>query len=212
VRGLLAKAQASEDDLECGFQEGRPRRRLHHNCSGKHAGFLALCRARGWPAAGYRLAEHPLQRQVLAEVAAAAEAAAREIKLGLDGCGVPTFALPLERMARAFSRLPASDGGAAVIAAMRARPELVGGEGAADTALMRVLPGWTAKRGAEGLFCAVSPDGLGLALKVEDGNPRAVRPALARFLAALGFEPGEDFARVPLLNSRGELVGEVAAA
>lgn len=78
----------------------------------------------------------------------------------------------------------------------------MGGEGASDTALMPALPGWTAKRGAEGMVCAASSEGLGVAVKVEDGGPRAVRSALARFLAALGVELGETFAHVPVLNAR----------
>lgn len=211
VRRLLARAGASEEDLECGFQEGRPRRRLYHNCSGKHAGFLLCCRERGWPLAGYRRADHPLQQEVLAELAAAAGVAAYSIPLAGDGCGVPTFALPLERMAAAFARLPAAEGASAVTGAMRACPEIVGGRGAIDTALMEALPGWTAKRGAEGLLCAVSPAGLGIAVKVEDGNPRALPAALGSFLALLGLEPPADLGRAPVLSSRGEVVGEVSA-
>ena len=211
VRSLLGKAGAGEGDLECGFDEGRPRERIYHNCSGKHAGMLALCRARGWPVRGYRLPDHPLQLEMLAEVASAAEVSAGEIPTAVDGCGVVTFALPLERMAHAFSRLRELEGAARVIAAMRANPELVGGDGAVDTALMLALPGWVAKRGAEGLLCATDGDGLGLAVKVEDGNPRGLRPALARFLPTLGLDLGEDFARVPVENSRGEVVGEVVA-
>jgi L-asparaginase II len=209
VRSLLAKAPATEDDLECGEQEGRPPGRIHHNCSGKHAGFLALCRARGWETEGYRLAEHPLQQELLAEVAAAAELQPREIPVAVDGCGVTTFALALERMAGSFARLPELDGAERVLAAMRAHPELVGGEGSPDTALMRALPGWVAKGGAEGLFCAVSPDGLALALKSDDGNFRPLRPALSRFLATLGVDVGDDFGHMDVTNSRGEVVGEV---
>ena len=188
VRSLLEKAPAVEDDLECGEQEGRPPGPIHHNCSGKHAGFLALCRARGWETAGYRLADHPLQQELLAQVAVAAELPPGEIPLAVDGCGVLTFALSLERMAGSFARLGALDGADRVLEAMRAHPELVGGDGALDTALMRDQPGWVAKRGAEGLLCAVSPGGLAIALKSEDGNPRPLRPGLGRFLSALGFE------------------------
>ena len=94
---------------------------------------------------------------------------------------------------------------------MEARPELVGGEGSTDTALMRALPGWIAKGGAEGLFCAAGPDGLGIALKSEDGNSRAHPPALHRFLDGLGFELPPQFERVTVRNSRGEEVGEVTA-
>lgn len=210
VRALLGKAPATEDDLECGFDEGRPRKRVHHNCSGKHAGFLALCRARGWETAGYRLPGHPLQQAMLAEVAAASDAGAASIPTATDGCGVVTFALPLERMALAFSRLPGLEGAGPVLAAMQAHPQLVGGEGALDSDLMRALEGWTAKRGGEGLLCAVSPDGIGLALKSEDGNPRPLRPALARFVTFLGQDLPQAFSYIEVVNSRGERVGEVS--
>lgn len=209
VRHLLAKAPATEEDLECGFDEGRPRERIYHNCSGKHAGFLVLCRVRGWEGVDYRLPEHPLQQELAAEIARAAGRAVDEIPTGIDGCGVVTFALPLAAMAFAFARLPELHGGPDVLAAMQAHPELVGGKGAADTDLMRALPGWTAKRGGEGLLCAVSPDGLAVAAKAEDGNPRALRPALESFLDTLAVSVGADFARVRVSNSRGEEVGEV---
>jgi L-asparaginase II len=207
VRSLLARADAGEDDLECGPVDGS---RLNHNCSGKHAGMLLLARVRGWEIAGYRLARHPVQRAAHAEVASASEVPEDEIATAVDGCGVVTFALPLERMALAFSRLAELEGGERVGAAMRARPELIRGAGAADTMLMRALPGWTAKGGAEGLMCATGPDGVGVALKVEDGNQRALKPALAAFLHRLdhplgGFDP------VPVLNSRGEECGEIVA-
>jgi L-asparaginase II len=207
VRSLLAKAPAGADELECGA-EPTP---LEHNCSGKHAAMLALCRAEGWESPGYRLLEHPCQQAMLAEVASAAEVEPDAIAVGIDGCGVPTFALPLERMANAFSRLEGLDGGAAAVRAMRDRPELIRGPGSADTELMRALPGWAAKGGAEALLCATSPEGLGIAVKVEDGSGRAVRSAAAAFLVRLGFDPG-DLGRVPLENSRREVVGELRAS
>jgi L-asparaginase II len=98
-----------------------------------------------------------------------------------------------------------------VLEAMRAHPELVGGQGALDTDLMQALEGWTAKRGGEGLLCAVTPDGVGLALKAEDGNPRPLRPALARFLTLLGHDLPQAFSYVAVVNSRGDKVGEVSA-
>lgn len=206
VRSLLAKAPASVEELECG-PDPTP---LEHNCSGKHAGLLALCRARGWPSEGYRLPEHPCQQALLAEVAAAAEVDPGTIPIATDGCGVSTFALPLERMAHSFSRLEKLEGGARVTRAMRAHPDLIRGPLAADTVLMQTQSGWIAKGGAEGLLCAVSPEGLGLALKVEDGAQRAVRSALAAFLSRLGVAPGE-LGVVPVVSSRGEIVGEVRA-
>jgi L-asparaginase II len=206
VRSLLAKAPATEDDLECGPEPTR----LEHNCSGKHAGMLALCRAKGWASGGHRLETHPVQHGCLAEVAAASDTSAEDIPVAVDGCGVVTFALPLERMARMFGRLEQLEGGATVAAAMRTHPDLIRGPTAADTLLMRELDGWAAKGGAEGLLCAAGPGGLGIALKVEDGASRAVRPAAAELLRRLGFETGE-LGVVPLENSRGELVGEVVA-
>jgi L-asparaginase II len=207
ARALLARAHAREDDLECG-EEGNPPRRINHNCSGKHAGMLAVCRARGWPTEGYRLADHPLQRELLDEVARAAGES--DPATAVDGCGVITFALPLRSMAHAFARLGELDAGDRVTAAMRAHPALIRGGRAADTMLMRALPGWIAKGGAEGLMCAAG-DGLGVALKAEDGAARALRPALTAFLGRLGCAPPEDFAVVTVENSLGERVGEIVA-
>ena len=210
VRALLAKAPAGEDDLECG-PEGDPPRRVNHNCSGKHAGMLALARARGWPTEGYRLAAHPVQRTVLEEVAAATGLDVDAIPTAIDGCGVVTFALPLQRMATAFACLERREGGAHVAQAMRAHPDLIRGPAAPDTRVMRELDGWIAKGGAEGLLCAAAPDGTGVALKVEDGNMRAMAPAVAALLAEMGYD-APDLAAAPVLNSRGERVGEVAVA
>jgi L-asparaginase II len=208
VRRLLSRAEATEDDLELGFQEERPPGKIHHNCSGKHAGMLALCRARGWPTSGYHESGHPVQRACHEAHAEAAEVEPEEA--ASDGCGVVTFALPLERMAHAYSRLETLPGGDRIAAAMRARPDLVGGPDGADFLLMRAAPGWLGKGGAEGLLCAAGPDGTGVALKAEDGSARGHGPALAAFLQQLGLElPG--LAEVLVLNSRGERVGEVAA-
>lgn len=215
ARRLLARAEATEDDLELGLQEGRPPQKIHHNCSGKHAGMLALCRAHGWPTAGYRLADHPVQQAGRAAHAEAAEVEAGSMPTGTDGCGVVTFALPLERMAHAYARLASLPGGDRISAAMRARPDLVGGPDGTDYVLMRTAPGWLAKGGAEGLICAAGPDGLGIALKSEDGatppaSARALGPALAAFVRQFGVDL-PDLAEVPVANSRGERVGEVVA-
>ncbi len=210
ARALLARAEATEDDLELGLQEGRPPERIHNNCSGNHAGMLALCRARGWPTEGYRLPEHPVQvacREVHIE---AAEVEPDALRTGTDGCGIVTFALPLERMALAFARFESLPGGPRIAAAIRTRPDLVGGPDGADYLLMRAAPGWLAKGGAEGLLCAASPDGTGVALKTEDGASRAHAPALAAFLSRLGTDL-PDLAIRPVLDTRGEQVGEVRA-
>jgi len=206
VRALLAKAPASEDDLELGPQEGRPPEPVYHNCSGKHAGMLALSRARGWETKGYRLPGHPVQEACRAVHAEAAGVDAASMPAATDGCGVVTFALPLERMAHAFGRLESLPGGDRVARAVRARPDLVGGPDGADVRLMLAAPGWIAKGGAEGVLCAAGPDGLGVALKTEDGASRAHLPALAAFLARVGLELPA-FAVVPVTDSRGEEVG-----
>lgn len=208
VRTLLAKAPASEDELECGA-EGEPPSRLKHNCSGKHAGMLALCRARGWRSEGYRLEGHRVQREMLTIHAEASEVAEDEIRTAIDGCGVLAFGLPLERMAHAFVRLPDLEGGDRVVAGMRAHPDLIRGPTASDTRLMKALPGWMAKGGAEGLLCAAG-GGIGVALKAEDGNGRALGPAAAAFFRQLDLDLS-DLAVVPLENSRGELVGEITS-
>ena len=142
------------------------------------------------------------------EIAETAGVRPADVPVAVDGCGVPTFAFTLERSARLFGELPRMDGGDRVVAAMRAYPELLRGPVAADVKLIRALPGWVAKGGAEGLLCACSEDGLAVALKVEDGSFRAILPALASFLESLGVDTGE-LGVVPVENSRGECVGEV---
>jgi L-asparaginase II len=204
VRRLLASAPATEAELETGSEQDP----IEHNCSGKHAGFLALCRANGWESRGYRLADHPVQRAMRTEIAAAAGVAEGSMPTAIDGCGVLTFALPLDRCAHLFGRLHVVDGGGRVLRAMRAYPELLRGPVAADALLTRELDGWAAKGGAEGLFCACSPDGLGIALKVEDGSFRAILPAVAAFLGGLGVEAGA-LGQVPVTNAHGEVVGAV---
>lgn len=204
VRELLARAGATEHDLECGPVDGS---RLAHNCSGKHAGFLCVCAAHGWPFAGYRLPEHPLQQAVRAGLDEAAGLDGAEVPTAVDGCGVVTFALPLARMAAAFGRLVRQelDGADRVVSAMRAHPALVEGPGSAATEVMQALPGAVAKGGAEGVLCVGLPDGSALALKVEDGARRAALPAAAAILDL------PELRTNTIRNSRGEAVGDVQA-
>ena len=190
VRKLLARANAGIDDLENGTQPGRPDGKLGHNCSGKHAGMLAACRANDWPLHPYRDPSHPLQQRI-AELVGEADVA-------IDGCGVPTYAQPLTCMGALFATTPTR-----IADAMRAHPELVGGENSDDTELMRAMPGWFAKGGAEGLFCASDGDHAWV-LKVEDGSSRALRPALGQVFGI------DAFREVELRNSRGEIVGSIA--
>ena len=201
VRALLERGGVSADDLECGAEHGS---RLRHNCSGKHAGFLFLCRARGWDTEGYRLPDHPLQQELRALVTGIV---GREPAAAIDGCGVPTYALSLTEMALMFARFARGEpeGMAAITAAMTANPELVGGPQAVDALVMRALPGVVAKRGAEGLLCAGLPGGAGVAVKVEDGAYRAVYAAAG---VVLGLP---ELAERPLHSSRGDLVGAISA-
>jgi L-asparaginase II len=195
VKLLLARSWSSEEDLECGPVDGS---RLRHNCSGKHAGMLAVCAARGWPREGYRLADHPLQKELVALVAEAA-GARKALPTAID--------LPLENMAKAFGRLALGEleGAERIVAAMTAKPELVEGPGRTTTEVMKELPGVIAKGGAEGLLCVGYRDGVGFALKAEDGATRAVGPA-AGFLFGISA-----LAESPIENSRGDVVGRVVA-
>jgi L-asparaginase II len=200
VKLLLARSWSSEDDLECGPVDGS---RLRHNCSGKHAGMLAVCAARDWSRGGYRLEGHPLQQEIGGIVEEAAQV--KEAPRATDGCGVVTFALPLRAMAKAFARLAARDlpGSDRITAAMVAYPELVEGPGRPATEVMKALPGVVAKFGAEGLLCVGYPDGVGFALKAEDGATRALGPAAARLFDIPAL------AETPITNSREEVVGRV---
>lgn len=192
VRKLLARAGVTGDDLENGMQDGRPDGKLGHNCSGKHAGMLAACRANDWPLHPYSDPAHPLQQRIASFVG--------ESEIATDGCGVPTFAMTLSRMSELFLRTPPR-----IIAAMVAHPELIGGKGADDTDLMRAKPGWFAKRGAEGLMCAAG-DGVAWTIKTEDGSNRALRPVLGVLLGI------DEFRDVPIMSSAGDIIGVISVA
>ena len=207
VRRILDEAGATDADLEC----ARGSSKVTHMCSGKHGGFLLLCRANGWPLEGYRRADHPCQQAMLAELAAVAEVDPGATGAGVDGCGVPTFALTLERAAHALSRLPAADGGDRVVRAIRAAPHLLAGPVATDRLFPQALDGWVGKAGAEGLFCAVSADGLGLAVKVADGAFRGLASALQAVLDRLGLDRPE-IEDGAVRNARGEVVGRIRLA
>lgn len=238
AQSILAKSGVTEAALACGPHaplheasaealrvSGVSPGRIHNNCSGKHAGMLALARFHGWPLEGYQAAEHPVQQRMLAEVTDWAAVPAAGVATAVDGCGVVTFAFPLHALARAFARLAAASGAgeggpaARVVGAMRAHPEYVAGTGRLCTDLARATRGRVfAKVGAEGVYCAGVPSaGLGIALKVEDGARRAAEPALLGVLVALGFLSGAEqaalarYAQPEVGNTRGEVVGVVRA-
>ena len=174
-------APPTEDDLECG-PAGRPPSRLNHNCSGKHAGMLAACRANGWSMRGL-----PARRSSAAAPRSFARSPTRPARtrkrsaVAVDGCGVLTFALTLARWRRCSRVSRARRKERLLRTAMRAHPELLRGPDGTDTCSSSA-PGAVAKGGAEGLFCGTLPNGIGFARNVEDGSSRALRPALARLL------------------------------
>jgi L-asparaginase II len=157
------------------------------NCSGKHIGMLALARHHGWPLSGYQAAGHPVQQRILVEISRWTGVARGDIRLAVDGCTAACFGLPLAAMARAYAQLGASsDAGLRRIAGgMMRYPFMVAGTGRLCTDLMHSLPGRiVAKVGADGIYSAAIPElGLGVALKVTDGDMRSCALAL---LAVLG--------------------------
>lgn len=237
VRSILSRAGLGVDDLECGarpplrreirddlLRRGRGPTPLHDNCSGKHAGMLALAVAAGWSTAGYTRPDHPVQRRVAREVARWTGCEPEAIRTAADGCGVVCFAVPLDRMAASYARLAGAaasgaDGPARLVAAMTRRPFLVAGSGRLDTVLMRAGEGRAfAKSGSEGVRCVGLPaEGLGVAVKVEDGGSRAADPAVVRVLDRLGVlddrasEALEPFRTPAVRDARGRRVGRIEA-
>jgi L-asparaginase II len=199
--------------------------RLHNNCSGKHAAMLAHAHSSGWPAFGYERQSHPVQRDCLNEVARWTELAPSEIVQAVDGCGCVVFGMPLASMARAYAHLADAARRSAstplrIVHAMQTRPFLVGGTDRFDSALIEATEGRViAKIGAEGVHSvAIIDEGIGIALKVEDGAQRAQFPAVIAVLQHFGALPRElpyrlaEFIQRPVRNSRGEVVGEVRSA
>ena len=182
-------ARPSDAASAVGVRTPRP---VFHNCSGKHAGMLLACASRGWAMPTYRSRGHPLQRRVLAAVRDLS--GVRDVRIGVDGCGVPVHGMPLRAVAAMYARLadPGSQGQLAepverAVTAMRAEPYLVGGRRRVDTAIMQASSDLVAKEGAEALDCAVSLDaGIGVAVKIADGGYRAAGPALLAVLSQLG--------------------------
>ncbi len=243
VARILARLGLDERALRCGVHPpeneaaylrlrllGREPGPLHNNCSGKHAAMLAMAVAGGHPVDTYPELRHPVQQrilQVIREMTGVADPV-----IGIDGCGVPVYGLPLRAMALAYARLidPAdlrADRARAcerVTAAMRAHPGMVSGEGCLGEALMPAAQGkLAAKGGAEGLVAvgveaALSPHGrgVGVVLKMEDGSggDRAIGPALLELLSQLGFLRPEERALLaahdfgPVRNHVGQIVGE----
>ena len=243
---LLERTGHRIEDLECGAhapldaasardleRRGEPPTALHNNCSGKHAGLLALADELGAPFAGYRLPGHPVQGAILESVGRFTGLERREIAIGLDGCGVPCFGISVYRMALAFARLMAPgdeiplayrEAAGVVREAMMQHPYLVAGRGRIDTDLMSQLPGAiVSKGGAGGVQCIGLPGGIGLALKIEGGAASAPAggPSGIAALAALrqidvldaqSWAALAEHARPEIRSVAGEHAGDARAA
>jgi len=230
VQRMLDRIGARESDLRCGCHPpsyytrtstcpppGARFNQLHHNCSGKHAGFLAWCRLHGQPLSGYLDADSPLQQRVRSIVERFA--GRRNLPMGIDGCSAPNYAMPLSALAHSFCRLAVGDTPelAALAYAMRRHPDLVSGTGRGDLMLMRTGAGdWVSKVGADGVQAiGIRSRRIGIAIRIADGNRRALHVATVAALRQLGLV--DDPAATPLApmdervirNYRGLAVGTV---
>lgn len=238
VASWLERIGLSVVDLECGPQTpddsdaaadliraGRAPTELHNCCSGKHAAFLTTARHRGERTKGYVRIEHPVQQRVMGVLERMTGFDLSRTPWGIDGCGIPTFALPLEVIAHAMATL-ADPGGLpdpkveAVLRVRRAwaaHPRVIGGAGSVDTAMMEIVSSRVLlKTGAEGVGVAVLPDrALGVAVKIEDGSPRARDVVLAAVLRKIDAFTAEEWERAaaiakpPILGRAGRAVGEI---
>ena len=237
VATLLRRLGLNEDHLHCGphppFDRdtsraivcaGRLPGRMHNNCSGKHAGMLALATHKGWPIEGYARLDHPVQRRIQESLAEWMDHEPKDHHWALDGCGVPTLRMPLHEMARAYSRLvrharAGHAAAASVVSAMTKFPELTSSPGRVPLQIMLATKGrLLAKEGAEGVLCvAALDDDWGLAVKVEDGAIRAVGPATVRLMELAGvLRAGErsalsEVSEAVIENTLGSEVGRVRA-
>jgi L-asparaginase II len=230
VAEILLACGVSEQQLGCGPLLPRdpsaaaalqgPPHRIHHNCSGKHALGLALCVHEGWPVERYFERGHPLQDAMCAAILEATGAAGTGVESAVDGCGMQTYALGLDHLAAGFAALASGGLGPAgerIAAAMSECPGLVAFPGAIDAEIMAAHPGVVCKIGAEAVIAIGTPDGRGLALKVLDGNGRAIDPAAvvcARELLGLAASTAKlrALAEPVIRNSRDAVVGGLEAS
>jgi L-asparaginase II len=249
VASMLKKIGLGPKALKCGVHEpysaeaaadlrarGEEPNVLHNNCSGKHAGMLAVALHLGAPIESYDSPASPVQKAIADVLAKFTEIAVTDMAVGVDGCGAPIFGITMKAMALAYAKLvapPASfdqktrDACERVVHVMTTYPELIGGTSdRLDTEMMRATRGRVvSKVGADGVYtagiipCKEWPKGLGLALKIEDGDDKRARPPVAieslRQLGVLRDESLEAVARYaffPVTNRRGDVVGEITAS
>jgi L-asparaginase II len=214
------------------IRNGEKPTQLHNNCSGKHAAMLAFARFTNTDLQTYEDFEHPLQRAILETVSQFTDVPIDEIKLGVDGCAAPNFAVPIRAMAKAFVWLvnpPETFDEATkrackkLVEAMVNCPEMIGGTKRLDTMLMQAGGGkFISKIGAEGVYSAAvlpSPQyetGLGVAFKIEDGDDKRARAVviieLFRQLGIFDAETLKEFSPLAITNRRGDKVGETVAS
>jgi len=238
VAAWLARIGLSVTDLECGahlpyaaavmedmLRRGEAPTALHNNCSGKHTGFLTTARHKGEMTKGYVGYQHPVQQRVLGVLEQMTGQDLSHAPWGVDGCAIPTIGLPLEALAYGMARLadpvdlPAHRAEAAtrIIRAWGKHPELIGGTGSFDTPFMQALGSRILiKAGAEGVSCALVPEeGIGVAVKIDDGANRAAGPAMAAVLRALDLITDDEWDRLndlveaPITNRNGLRVGVI---
>jgi L-asparaginase II len=241
VAAWLERLDLGEEDLECGpalpmgtaahealLRAGGAPSRLFHNCSGKHCGMLTLSRHLDARTRGYIDEQHPAQQQWMQALGEMAGVDAHQLPRGLDGCGIPVLALPLARLAQAFARFADPRGLAAprreaiekLRAALQAMPQMIAGSDRLCSELLATAGLQVqAKVGADGVYAAALPElGLGVALKIDDGNTRASEVALGAALSRLRVLDDEQQAALaarfspPIINSRGLLAGRVEAS
>ncbi|MGE5701595.1 MAG: asparaginase [Clostridia bacterium] len=239
VNSMLFRIGLAEDNLQCGAHPPYSQEsylelvkkqiepsQIHNNCSGKHTGMLALALHLESDISTYHKMEHPVQRKVLEALLELAELTEEQVISGIDGCGVPNFGLPLNKMAQVFAKLanpehlhPQSLKQAIkrITHAMQQYPEMVSGTNEFCTEVMKVCKSkLIAKAGAEGVYCLGLLDkGIGIAIKAEDGNLRSAYPAAVEVLKQLGeltpqeLEALESFHTPVIKNRKGEHVGRV---
>jgi len=200
---------------------------LYNDCSGKHAGFLAVCRKKGYSVEDYLKAEHPVQEEVLDIISKVCQYPKEKIKLGVDGCSVPVHAFPLFNMALGYARLARPDNfqsdyeeaSNTIFKAMNQHPEMIAGTNGFCSELIRNTNGkLIGKIGAEGVYCiGLKREGIGIALKIEDGSMNRIPPAVIKILNDLNMLTGEEFQNLekfsPMnnLNDKNVKIGEISA-
>jgi len=187
---ILWRCDVDPSVLQCPIPEGK-QTPLEYNCSGKHAGMLAVCQQRQWPLNNYLEYHHPVQKLILSQLAELMKMPGEELIPARDDCGAPTYFIQLRQMASLYAQLASGEnlGMERIVRAMTHHPTMVAGEGEFDTELMRLSEGeLVSKAGAEGVQCIGRVgEGMGLAIKVMDGAKRAKYAVAIQLLKQMGW-------------------------